>query len=254
MKNFFLSRFLKIAALLLVVSYAAYQLYASVYNPLVTETAVHYTGYDGFTIEGMVARNETVIDYDTDLVKYYVIEDGQKVSKGGTLAELYNNSEQININNQIKELQKNIDNIEQTMAYNSTEAVDLNLLSNKVYTVLSDYVNSFAAGNFSGANEVSAELLSTINIRQAATGETVDFSSTLAVLSDRMAKLQASKATAQGAITTDRSGYFVSQVDGFEKTLSVENVLKMLPDDFGQIKAEKLLYSCIPPKFINLFY
>ena len=150
MKNFFLSRFLKIAALLLVVSYAAYQLYASVYNPLVTETAVHYTGYDGFTIEGMVARNETVIDYDTDLVKYYVIEDGQKVSKGGTLAELYNNSEQININNQIKELQKNIDNIEQTMAYNSTEAVDLNLLSNKVYTVLSDYVNSFAAGNFSG--------------------------------------------------------------------------------------------------------
>ncbi|MBP3692678.1 MAG: hypothetical protein J6I80_05490 [Clostridia bacterium] len=245
MKNFFLSRFLKIAALLLVVSYAAYQLYASVYNPLVTETAVHYTGYDGFTIEGMVARNETVIDYDTDLVKYYVIEDGQKVSKGGTLAELYNNSEQININNQIKELQKNIDNIEQTMAYNSTEAVDLNLLSNKVYTALSDYVNSFAAGNFSGANEVSAELLSTINIRQAATGETVDFSSTLAVLSDRMAKLQASKATAQGAITTDRSGYFVSQVDGFEKTLSVENVLKMLPDDFGQIKAEKLSQTAI---------
>lgn len=245
MKNIFLSRFLKIAALLLVVSYAAYQLYASVYNPLVTETAVHYTGYDGFTIEGMVARNETVIDYDTDLVKYYVIEDGQKVSKGGTLAELYNNSEQININNQIKELQKNIDNIEQTMAYNSTEAVDLNLLSNKVYTALSDYVNSFAAGNFSGANEVSAELLSTINIRQAATGETVDFSSTLAVLSDRMAKLQASKATAQGAITTDRSGYFVSQVDGFEKTLSVENVLKMLPDDFGQIKAEKLSQTAI---------
>lgn len=237
MNNTFLSKLLKIAALLLVISYAAYQLYASIYNPLVTETAVHYTGYDGFTIEGLVARNETVIDYDTDLVKYYVIEDGEKVSKGGTLAELYNQSEQININNQIKELQKNIDNIEQTMAYNSTEAVDLNLLSNKVYSALSNYVLTFASGNFGGSTETAAELLSTISVRQAATGETIDFSSTLAALNNRMAKLQSTKTAAQGVITTDRSGYFVSQVDGYENALNLESVLTLTPDGFKEIKA-----------------
>ncbi len=237
MKNTFLSKFLKIVALLLAVTYAAYQLYASIYNPLVTETAVYYTGYDGFTIEGMVARNETVIDYNTDLVKYYVIDDGEKVSKGGVIAELYNQSEQININNQIKELQKNIDNIEQTMAYNSTEAVDLNLLSNKVYSALSDYVLSFASGNFGGSIETAAELLSSISIRQAATGEAVDFSSTLAALNDRMAKLQSAKTAAQGTITADRSGYFVSQADGFENVLNSENILEFTPDDFKNVKS-----------------
>ncbi len=240
MKNAFWGKLAKIAVFAITVSYAVYQLYASIYNPLVTETAMHYTGHDGFTIEGIVARNETVIENDTNLVKYYVIDDGEKVSKGGTLAELYNQSEQININNQIKELQKNIDNIERTMAYNSTEAVDLNLLSSKVYTALSDYVTTFASGNFSSSTETAAELLSAISVRQAATGETVDFSSTLASLNNRLAALQSTKATAQGAITTDRSGYFMSQVDGYEKAYNLDNVLNLSPKQFKEIKAESL--------------
>lgn len=240
MKNSFWGKLFKFAAFALVVSYAVYQLYASIYNPLVTETAMHYTGYDGFTIEGMVARNETVIESDSSLVKYYVVNDGEKVSKGGTLAELYNQSEQININNQIKELKKNIENIERTMAYNSTEAVDLNLLSNKVYGALSDYVMANASGNFTGSNETATELLSSISIRQAATGEAVDFSGALATLNSRLTSLQSTKAAAQGAITTNSSGYFVSQVDGYEKALSLDDALTMTAQEFKNIKPSDL--------------
>lgn len=228
-------KFIKIVVLLLLACYLIYQLYASVYNPLTTETATHYNGSDGFRIDGLIVRSEALVKSNSDMVQYYVIDDGEKVSKGGVISELYSDSSQTNISNQIRETEKKINNIEVTMAYNSTEAVDLALLSSKVYGSLSEYVTELSTGDFENAEGYSSNLLSDLSIRQAATGEAADFSAALAALNGELAQLRNQKEPSKGSITAENSGYFVSKTDGYESVLNTDDVLDITPDKLEKI-------------------
>lgn len=210
--------------------FIVHQIYSSVYKPIVTESAIYYEADDGLNITGVIIRSEILISSDTDGVFHFVVPEGTRVAKNGTIANIYDSESASIIVSEIDSISAQIANIEDIQGNNNIEASDLELINGKVKSSLNALIFDCSAGNFNNAAVYSEALLSNINRRQIATGVVTDFSAQLAELNSRLNTLKASLPAAKGKILSPESGYFVSKVDGFEKFFDYAHPEKITPE------------------------
>lgn len=221
------STLLKWLTCLLVAVFVIHQLISSLYSPVKTETAVYDTVTDGFNITGIIIRNERLVEYSGGGVMHFVIKDGGRVAKGGTVANVYDSESASIAVTKTKELEEKIADIEDILSYNDIEAANLELINERISEKLDKLIASASTGSFASVRDYSAELLSAMNRKQAAMGVTEDLSAELASLK---AQLPGTLSDPKQKITAEQSGYFVSQTDGYENIFSTEDLKKITPE------------------------
>ncbi len=234
----FNSKALRVILCIVAVVFFGNQIYSFAYKPITTVTAEYQTVTQGFNISGIVIREEKVINSNKSGALHFVLANGERVAKHGTIANIYSNADASVIVNRIEQLNFRIKDIEQMQSYNDVEAADIKLANNKVNNSLNTMLRGIAAGDFSSFEADSSELLTNISRRQMITGEQTDFSARLDDLKAERDSLSASLPQPVGNITTDRSGYFVSNVDGYENVLSCDNIESITPEYIDTLKAE----------------
>lgn len=232
------SKLLRIVICIIAVVFVAHQVYSSAYKPITTISAEYYTAVEGFQINAVVIREEKIITSDTTGALHFTLSDGERVAKGGIIANIYSNAETSVTVNRIEQLNARIADIEEMQGYNDVEAADINLVNNKVTNSLNTMLRGIASGDFSSVEADSAELLTNISRRQMITGEQTDFSARLAELKTELDTLNASLPQPVGSIRAEQSGYFVSGVDGYETVLSCENIDTVTPEYIESLKAD----------------
>lgn len=239
------SKALRIILCIVAVIFFGHQIYSFAYKPITTVSAEYQTVTQGFNISGIVIREEKIIDSDKSGALHFVLSNGERVAKNGTIANIYSNADASVIVNRIEQLKLRISDIEEMQGYNDVEAADISLANNKVNNSLNTMLRGIAAGNFSSFEADAAELLTNISRRQMITGEQTDFSARLNELKAELDSLNASLPQPVGSITTDRSGYFVSSVDGYENVLLCENIESVTPEYIDTLKAETVQSTAV---------
>lgn len=230
---------LKFFVVLLIAVFFVHQAAAAVYKPISTESATYYTAADGLNITGLIIRNETLVKSQNGGVMHFIASDGNRVAKDGVIANIYDNeSASITLTN-IDSVNTKITDIEEMLSYNDLEAADLDMINSRVQKSLDSMIVSASGGKFNGYSECKENLLSSLNRRQIAMGETADFSSQLAALKSELATLSASLPAAKGTIKAEKSGYFVSKTDGYEQTLTTDILDTLTPEKLDSVKAEQ---------------
>lgn len=230
---------LKFFVVLLIAVFFVHQAAAAVYKPISTESATYYTAADGLNITGLIIRNETLVKSQSGGVMHFIASDGSRVAKDGVIANIYDNeSASITLTN-IDSVNTKITDIEEMLSYNDLEAADLDMVNSRVQKSLDSMTVSVSGGKFNGYSECKENLLSSLNRRQIAMGETADFSSQLAALKSELATLSASLPAAKGTIKAEKSGYFVSKTDGYEQTLTTDILDTLTPEKLDSVKAEQ---------------
>lgn len=229
---------LRIILCIIAVVFVVHQIYSSVYKPITTVSAEYYTATEGFQISAVVVREEKIITSDTSGTLHFVLSDGERVAKGGTIANIYSNASVSVTVNRIEQLKSRIADIEEMQGYNDVEAADIALINTKVNNSLNELLRGVASGQFSSVESDSAELLTNISRRQMITGEQTDFSERLAELKSELDTLNASLSQPVGSITAETSGYFVSGVDGYEDVLTCESIDRLTPESLDALKAD----------------
>ena len=234
------STVLKGFVVLLIAVFAVHQAVSSLYKPVTTETAVYSDISDGINITGIIIRNETLVTSSDGGVMHFVVGDGNRVSKDGLIANIYDSESASITLERIDSVNSKIADIEEMLSYNDLEAADLDVINAKVKQNLNNLIISGSNGNYSSFSEMSEELLSSYNRRQAAMGETADFSAQLSALKAEKEQLSASLPAAKGSLKAEKSGYFVSKADGYEKSLICDNLEGITPEYLNGIKAESV--------------
>ena len=230
---------LKFFVVLLIAVFFVHQAAAAIYKPISTESASYYTAADGLNITGLIIRNETLVKSQSGGVMHFIASDGSRVAKDGVIANIYDNeSASITLTN-IDSVNTKIADIEEMLSYNDLEAADLDMINSRVQKSLDSMIVSVAGGNFNNYSECRESLLSSLNRRQIAMGETADFSSQLAALKSELASLSASLPAAKGTIKAEKSGYFVSKTDGYEQSLTADILDTLPPEKLDSVKAEQ---------------
>lgn len=236
---------LKGFVILLIAVFAVHQAVSSLYKPVKTETAVFSDMSDGLNITGVIIRNETLISAGDSGVLHFIIGDGNRVAKDGVIANIYDSESASIILERIDSVNGKIADIEEMLSYNNLEAADLDMINAKVHQNLNNLIICGGNGNYDSFSDKSDELLSAYNRRQAAMGETADFSAQLTALKAEKDQLAASLPAAKGTLRAEKSGYFVSKADGYETVLTCENPESITPEYLNGIKAETVTENTV---------
>lgn len=236
---------LKGFVILLIAVFAVHQAVSSLYKPVKTETAVFSDMSDGLNITGVIIRNETLVSAGDSGVLHFIIGDGNRVAKDGVIANIYDSESASIILERIDSVNGKIADIEEMLSYNNLEAADLDMINAKVHQNLNNLIICGGNGNYDAFSDKSDELLSAYNRRQAAMGETADFSAQLTALKAEKDQLAASLPAAKGTLRAEKSGYFVSKADGYETVLTCENPESITPEYLNGIKAETVTKNTV---------
>ena len=230
-------RVLKFFVVLLIAVFFVHQAAAAVYKPISTESASYYTAADGLNITGLIIRNETLVKSQSGGVMHFIASDGDRVAKNGIIANIYDNETASITLSRMDSVNAKIADIEEMMSYNDLEAADLDMINTRVQKSLDSMIISVSGGDFDNYSDRREALLSALNRRQIAMGETADFSSQLAALKSELASLSSSLPAAKGTIRAEKSGYFVSKTDGYEQTLTADILDALTPEKLDSVKS-----------------
>lgn len=222
----------------LLLFYIGYQVYNANYTSVQTEVAVYVQADDPGTADvvqatGTAVRKESVIQQQTSGVITYVVEDGGKVSKGGTIAELYATEQDAAAQKQIETLNLQISQLQKLSSPGSTYAVDQDSLTKQISQKLIALLQTSAAGEYDSLEEPREDLLYVLNERQIVTNKVSDFNSRISSLTQQRDALTAGR-QALGTVTAPAAGTFISEVDGYESVFDYDSILTITPEEYQQ--------------------
>lgn len=230
-------KFWQFCFVLLAVTFLVYQLYAAVYKPITTATAVSYNAYDGVAITGYIVRDEVVVQNTTDGAVRYVVGKGEKVSKGGVIAEIYANTVAASNVTLAAELQQQIDSLTAVNSVSDPASVDLDTLNNRIRTAYLNLLSHTENGRFTETATATEELRNLINKKQVVTGSAGNFDQLLSSLKTQLQALQSTQSQPMGTVKAERSGFFVPSIDGLETVLTPAAMENIDEQTFNQLTA-----------------
>ena len=230
---------IRFLVILIIVVFLGHQAISAFYNPVKTETAKFYTAVDDLNITGLIIRNEALVESTDSGVKHFVISDGNRVSKNGVIANIYDSeSASITVTN-IENVKNKIADIEDILSYNDVEAANLDLINARVIERINEVIRSTSTGRYDSVNATAGNLLSSINRKQAAVGVANDLTPRLEALKSELTALSSALPIVKGQIKAAQSGYFVSKTDGYEQVFKTDDLDALTPEFLNSAAAKE---------------
>ncbi len=222
-----------------IVFFLAYQYYVGFYSAITTESALSFQYTDGIEADATVIRSEQTMTSKREGTVHFLVSNGEKIAKGGTIANIYESDSASAAASRIIEIDEQLAVIADIEGYNDITAASVDTINVRINAFLNSFVYSTADRHFEDTGNSISDLLTMMTRKQVVTGEQTDFSSLKNSLTDEKNKLQADMGSPKGSITSDRAGYFVSNVDGFEDVLTADDLSVYTPEYMSTIKANQ---------------
>ena len=191
-------------ALALVSVYIIVQCFVVFRRSYKTETAIKYTLAESITLDGVVAFDSVDVAGSGDLG--YLVQDGERVTNGTVVAEVYTDDSQGLQRERLDRLERTITLL--TKSQNSTGS-DLSVLTNQTKQALYNLLDNINTAQYSGITDAEDTFLLAQNRLQVSTGQTAGFADTIAALQVEYDSIKAQLDALQ-TITATTNGYFSS--------------------------------------------
>ena len=233
--------FIKVVVALIaivVIVLLGFQLYNYFFLSVQTEYAIKATMEDSFTVSGIVCRNEYLLKKDSDGYYDIVLSNGAKVSKGGVIAGIYTKEADVKAKEQIRLLQAQMDEYNAAISAKSSYAGNSSIYDQNIRIALSDYSAALQSKDSFAAQEALNSFEKQVLIKEIISGQNKDYQQIIDDISARIASFEASISGAVRNVLAERSGYFTTEVDGFESIVSSQSMQKMSVTDGKKLFAE----------------
>ena len=228
-------KFLKNFIIVVLIVFFIYQFVASLNNPFTTVSASYYETFKGIDANALLIRNETIIESDAVGVKSFTINNGERVSKNGVLANVFASEDVSNVYSQINNLNEQIKSLENLSLYHDS-STDINIVTDNINSKIIELNESCKNGKINSSDQLSAELFAMLSSKSNIIGLGGDSHSYVTNLKTQLESLKASAPKPQKVIYSPISGYFIDEVDGYENSFNIENILNLTPNEFKSIK------------------
>ena len=224
-------------AVVLLIAYVVVQVMLSGNNQVATETAYVTEAYDELNVEGMMIRREQILTSEEEGVKSYALADGEKVGYEGTVAYICQDEETAKAHQTIRGLDEEIEMLKEVESANLGGAVSVDSLDKQLSDKLFQLLDVTASRQFSKLEQSKNGLLDLYNRRQLVTGKVENFDARIQQLTQERDALQQKFPEPVSTITAPASGYFYSNIDGYEYAADcddLENITKSQVEELLQ--------------------
>lgn len=210
--------------LLLLVSaglYVCLQLFHALRPTYLYETAVPYTLSDSIEAEGVVLFDESTVAGSGELG--YLVADGERVSAGTAVAEIYTSAAQSTIRTQLKSIDSEISLLQKSQ---NTSGSQIDLLLAQRSTALYGLLDDLDRMDLTQIGENRDAYLTAQNKMQITTGAVSDFNGRIAELQAEREALAAQLGVPE-QITAPAGGYFTSSQSSAVLTCTRDEAMQM---------------------------
>ena len=237
MKNSTLATRLAMAAVFLaVIIYFGFSAASYFTDPYTATLAYSFVGERAVTVSGYVVRDEEVLPGGGELV-YSNRREGERVSAGGTVAQIYQSAQALQDANILRSLQEQAEQLDYAAALAAGSRTSVRL-DDEITSALIGVRQSMSAGGLTAAADQSAALRTAVLKRSYAYSGSGGLDASAAALRERISALAASADPGTARIAAPRAGLFSSLVDGYESVLTRENILALTPSSYRAITPE----------------
>ena len=193
---------LGLLALVLFLLYVAVQFVLIFHRSYKTETAIRYTLAESLNLTGVVAFDSVDVPGSGNLG--YLVQDGERVTNGTVVAECYTDDTQGLQRERLDRLERSITLL--TKSQNSAGS-ELSVLTNQTKQALYNLLDKLDTAQYTGISDAQDSFLLAQNRLQVSTGQTADFSQSIAALQTEYDGIKAQLDTLQ-TVTATTNGYF----------------------------------------------
>jgi putative membrane fusion protein len=208
-----------------------YQFYKSVYEDVETAMAEETTFYYTVEATGYVFRSEQTLVASSEGAVRYLCSDGEKISKGQSVAKIYDFQED---NNSILEEISKLEAEEEILT--SAQTMASGYSTKKVETEIADLRNRIcsltAEGDLLSVEQLDTELRQLLAVSQIVTGNVKNYSAEISSLKQKIAEKEEQLGQVKSSVSSLYGGYFYSQADGMEDLLDPSDLSSLTFDDF----------------------
>ena len=215
--------FLALAAL-----YVFYQAGQVLFPPNTYETALLATVEDTVDAQGVLLFSESYVAGDGTLG--YLVDDGERVSAGTAVAEVYSDASQAGLRQQLTQIN---DQIELLQKSQNTTSAQLETLRKDRSAALYNLMDSLDRFNYEDTADQKESYLLAQNKLWIVTGEVANFSDQIASLVQQASNVQAQLGNPT-QITAPQTGYFVRASSSGRLNAGADDILAQVP---AQLKA-----------------
>ncbi len=220
------------AFLLMVALYVADGAYSHYTGKLETEyvlshSEIHSIKVDGFAVRdediSVSGKNTSIFYKDDSLVYVPVISDSENIGKNGIIALGFADENQASSYLEAKELEEKLAKLKENANKQGLNHGNVLFLNSQISIGVSNYIKSLSKNNISDLESVIEGVSGNITSKQNAIGEDISYDDLIADYSKQIKTLKSSYKI-QKHITSPYAGYFISNVDGYESSVSYSDV------------------------------
>lgn len=231
-------RFFKIlvsgmAFLLLLIG--GFQLYKYLFVTVRTIFATEGQVEDSFLSEGLIARTETVLSSVSGKSFDVLRKDGEKISKGGIVAQVYTSEEAASAQVRLRAIKDQITQIQQALSTQLTFDAQNELYTREIWNNLYNLSKSYSLGSAQNSFAAMQSFVDSVTKYQIATGELKGYEDVLRNLQQQESLLKKQTTTNVKLIESTASGYYCSVVDGFEEEIAFNALNEFKVDQFNAL-------------------
>ena len=224
------------AFLLLAACYVGYQALHILFPQNVYETALPATVSDNVEADGVLLFDEVYVSGSGTLG--YLAADGERVSAGTAVAEIYSDASQAVLRQQLTQLTEQIDLLQRSQ---NTTSLQLDALLRERSAALYDMMDELDAGAYDEVSSGANAYLLAQNKLWGVTGEAANFTDQITALVQQSQSVQAQLGSPV-QITAPQTGYFVRSSSSGRLNASADDILALNAQELqGYLQSDPVL-------------
>ncbi len=236
--NTLVKKIIPTAFSILILIYIAYQIIAMGDGNIMTETAMFTEISDSTKVQAYAVRNEVVVTKNYDGVINFNVEDGEKVHRYSTIANIYNTQQSVDSLNRIEQIDTELENLYKLVNSNTASDKDNAEIQGEITATLSDLMLQNIDQDYSNISVYKSNLQYSLSQKDIANG-----SQDLEVFNTQISELESEKNSLNNSyiartdyVVAPEHGYFTSMVDGYENSFDYDNIEDITVSEIQNVK------------------
>ena len=223
--------------MLVFLAYLGYHLYTATGSQIEKIDAVSVTSVDKIVNSGVFIRDQYPIEWKSNEMSEFLVEDGEKVSNGQSVALLFSDESSREQYSHHKELTSRLEVMKEGGAYlfDVSDSAKLSLL---IKSAVSEYTDAQISGNISEINDATYQLNSLIDLQKNNISTQEEYDNEIAALESEIVKYK-NAAYSGSYIKSNKAGYFFKASDGFDERYTIAGLETLSCDDIKEAVDQK---------------
>ena len=205
--------------------YIFLQMYLVNANKVTTIKATEGYINDSIISQGIVCREESILFNTAGGVVDYLVNDGERVSKGSIVANTYPSYSDIEKIIYLRNRQDNLDDINAATGYIDGNMLDISQTRKQLTAQMAQLAHMYTAQNYGQAMDDLTEITLSLNKIGVVIGRINSFANAKSQLENEINTVSDGIQPPLAALYTPHTGYFIKNVDGYEDIATVSNIV-----------------------------